>query len=120
MRLVVQLRHALVYVAIGLVPLSGSSWLMAHQKHPPADQMGAVFEVRWAGALKNVMMKGDLIGTIDLKALSKLPHVNAVGALVGLVGEVTILDSAVSIARVQDGKVVTSQVAEGKACVLVY
>jgi acetolactate decarboxylase len=120
MRLVVQLRHALVCVAIGLVPLSGSSWLMAHQKHPPADQKGAVFEVRWSGALKNVMMKGDLIGTIDLKALSKLPHVYAVGALEGLHGEVTILDSAASIARVQDGKVVTSQVAEGKACVLVY
>jgi acetolactate decarboxylase len=81
---------------------------------------GTVFEVRWSGELKKVLMKGDLRGTIDLKAISKLPHVYAVGALEGLEGEVTIFDNAASIARVRDGKVMVHQVAEGKASVLVY
>jgi acetolactate decarboxylase len=116
----VQIRHRLACVIIGLVLLPGGSWLVARQKQPSVGQKEAVFEVRWSGALKNVMMKGDLKGTIDLRALTELPHVYAVGALEGLQGEVTVLNSAASIARVQDGKVVLSQVAEGKACVLVY
>ncbi|MSR55770.1 MAG: multicopper oxidase family protein [Gemmataceae bacterium] len=87
---------------------------------PSADPKEPGFEVRWSGELKNVMMKGDLKGTIDLKAVAKLPNVYAVGALEGLQGEVTILDSIPSIARVKEGKAVTDKVFEGKACVLVY
>jgi alpha-acetolactate decarboxylase len=77
-------------------------------------------EVRWFGELKNVMLKGDLKGTVDLKVLSKLPHVYAVGALEGLDGEITMLDGGASIAKVRDGKVTVSDVVQGKACVVVY
>jgi acetolactate decarboxylase len=93
---------------------------MAAPQDAPSDRQGAVVEVRWSGELKNVMMKGDLRGTIELKSLAKMPHLYAVGALEGLQGEVTILDSAVSIARVKEGKVVVGEVAQGKTCVLVY
>ncbi len=87
---------------------------------PAADRTDNAYEVRWSGELKNVMMKGDLKGTIDLKALVKLPHVYAVGALAGLHGEVTIADSKASLARVQDDRVKVDEIAEGQACVLVY
>jgi acetolactate decarboxylase len=93
---------------------------MAEPQNAPAKPEGAVVEVRWSGELKNVMMKGDLKGTIDLKPLTKLPHLYAVGALEGLQGEVTIFDSSASIARVKDGKLVVDEVAQGKACTLVY
>src|SRR5262249_5491551 len=86
----------------------------------PTGGKAASIEVRWAGSLKQVMLKGDLTGTIDLQALTKLKNVYAAGALAGLDGEVTILDSAMSIARVQNGQVVVSQLGQGKACVLVY
>jgi acetolactate decarboxylase len=110
----------LTCLGVGLAVLSGRPWLCAEPRRPTSDQKGVVHEVRWSGELKKVMMSGDLKGTIDLKALSKLPHVYAVGALEGLQGEVTILAGTPSIARVRDGKVVVSQVAQGKACVLVY
>ncbi len=113
-------RSALACAAIVLVLPSGMPGVRAEPQNPAADRKGTVCEVRWSGELKNVMMKGDLRGTIDLKALSKLPHVYAVGALEGLQGEVTILNSIPSLARIRDGKVTVSQVAQGKACVLVY
>ena len=110
------------FVACSVVAtlLSGGHRSLAKWQDSPTNRDGAVIDVRWAGALTNVMMKGDLKGTVDLRDLSKLRGVYAVGALEGLQGEVTILDSAASIARVRDGKVVISRVAEGKACVLVY
>jgi acetolactate decarboxylase len=93
---------------------------MAEPRDGHGDREGAVVEVRWSGELKNVMMNGDLRGTIELESLATLPHVYAVGALEGLQGEVTILDSSVSIAVVEDGKVVVSELQEGKACTLVF
>jgi acetolactate decarboxylase len=93
---------------------------MAQGPRAPTEPEHRLVEVRWSGALKNVMMKGDLRGTIDLKALGKVEHLYAVGALEGLSGEVTVIDSRASIARVREGKPVVRQVAEGKACVLVY
>jgi acetolactate decarboxylase len=100
--------------------LLGETGLMAQLEEPGRSHEQLAAEVRWSGELKKVMMKGDLKGTIDLKPLGKLQHLYAVGVMEGLNGEVTIFDSAPSIARVHDGKVVVSQVVEGKACVLVY
>ncbi len=120
MRHYAEFRTTLACVAIGLPLLSGVPWLRAGPQKHFADRKAIVYEVRWSGELRNVMMKGDLKGTVDLKALNKLPHVYAVGALEGLQGEVTILDNSARIARVRDGKVVVDHTAQGKACVLVY
>lgn len=67
-----------------------------------------------------MMMKGDLSGTIDLAGIAKMPHMYAVGALEGLQGEVTVLDSNATLVTVRDGKQTISQSPKGKASVLVY
>ncbi|MBI2807811.1 MAG: multicopper oxidase domain-containing protein [Planctomycetes bacterium] len=103
--------------SIGFVLASTGPSVLAQSK-PPTREFA--YQVRWAGELKNVMMKGDLNGVINLKAVAKLPNMYAVGALEGLEGEVTIVDSAASVARVQEGKVVVNKTAQEKACVLVY
>lgn len=113
-------RNILACAGVALALLAGRSWSMADAKQPSADRKETAYEVRWSGVLKDVMMKGDLRGTIGLEALGKLPHVYGVGALEGLHGEVTMVDSAASLARVRAGKVVVEKTARGKACVLVY
>ncbi len=114
-----KLRNAAGLV-VGLAFLPVASRSMAEPQDAPSNRGGAVVAVRWSGELKNVMMKGDLRGTIELKPLTRLAHLYAVGALEGLQGEITVLDGRFSIARVKDGKVVVSEVPHGKACTLVY
>lgn len=96
----------------------GMSAMMKFTPAPERESMPV--EVRWSGELKNMMMKGDVSGTIDLAAIAKVPHMYAVGALEGLQGEVTLIDGAATLVSVRDGKQTISQTPQGKASVLVY
>ncbi|HQR42228.1 MAG TPA: hypothetical protein PLX97_06075, partial [Gemmatales bacterium] len=77
-------------------------------------------EVHFVGEMRKVMREGDLSARIDLSRLSKMQHLYALGPIEGLRGEVTIWDSKPSIARIVDGKVITTQNFHSKACFLVY
>jgi len=87
---------------------------------PVPERESRPVEVRWSGELKNMMLKGDLSGTIDIAAIAKLPNMYAVGALEGLQGEATVIDSIATLVSVRDGKQNISQAPKGKATVLVY
>ena len=75
--------------------------------------------VRWIGAQRDVL-GGDLRGHSELEALSTASHLYALGPLEELRGEVSILDSAPSIARIEQGRVVTTARWSVRACFLVW
>ena len=66
------------------------------------------------------MLKGDLRGHVALAALAASPHLYALGPLEGARGEVTILDSQPSIARIDRDAVVTAVSWSERACFLVW
>jgi len=75
--------------------------------------------VRWIGAQRDVL-GGDLRGHGELGALSTVSHLYALGPLEELRGEVSIFDSAPSIARIEQGRVVTAAHWSVRACFLVW
>jgi acetolactate decarboxylase len=83
----------------------------------PEGQPG---EVRWIGEQRKVVQDGDLTGRVDLAALAGRRHLYAAGPLEGLKAELTVWDGKASLARWQDGRVVTAAAFKGKACFLVY
>jgi acetolactate decarboxylase len=59
-----------------------------------------VSEVKWSGAMKNVMKKGELFGTIHLDTISNKKHLYGIGPIEYLTGEITIFDSKSYVSRV--------------------
>jgi acetolactate decarboxylase len=58
-------------------------------------------EVRIVGAMKNVMKKGELFGTIDLDSLSNKTHLYGMGPVEYLTGEITVVDGRAFKSTVQ-------------------
>ncbi len=75
--------------------------------------------VNWVGSQRDVL-QGDIDGHIDLRTLSRLEHLYAVGPAAGLRGEVSIFDSVPSISRVAGGVITTETEFNVNACFLVY
>jgi acetolactate decarboxylase len=75
--------------------------------------------VRWIGAQRDVLA-GDVHGHVALADLSGTPHLYGLGPLDGLRGEVSIFDGVPSIARIQEGAVVTATGWQARACFLVW
>jgi acetolactate decarboxylase len=73
-----------------------------------------------AGAMRDVMKKGDLSAKIALSELEDKPHLYALGAVEGLKGEVLILDSKVNVSFVESGALKTDHSFKRKAALLVY
>jgi hypothetical protein len=71
------------------------------------------------GAQRDVLAN-DLRGHVALEALSSTPHLYAVGPLEGLRGEVSIFDSAPSIARIRANAIATESTWKARACFLVW
>lgn len=99
---------------------SARGQLDARDDRPTPALATATAEVRWVGAMRDVRMKGDLTGHIDLESLADLPHLYAVGPVEGLRGEVTIADGVSLISGVRDGKALVDRTFGRKACFLVY
>src|SRR5215475_5349633 len=75
--------------------------------------------VRWAGAQRDVL-GGDISGRVDLAELAALPDLYGLGPLEGVRGEVTIVRGVPSIARMDHGRVVTTEAWNARACFLVW
>ena len=75
--------------------------------------------VRWAGAQRDVL-GGDISGHVDLAELAPLPDLYGLGPLEGARGEVTIVRGVPSIARIDQGRVVTTDAWNVRACFLVW
>ena len=75
--------------------------------------------VRWAGAQREVL-GGDISGRVDLAELATLTDLYGLGPLEGVRGEVTIVRGVPSIARIVQGRVVTTEAWNVRACFLVW
>jgi hypothetical protein len=84
----------------------------------PETVRGVGYTLSWVGAQRQILA-GDLTPRVDLRALATRPHVNAVGPLAGLRGEVTVIDGVPLISRVSNVSVRVEQSFEHRACFLV-
>jgi len=75
--------------------------------------------VKFYGALREIMFEGNLSGRVSLATLKEQPHLYGLGALKDLEGEILVLDGKAYISRVADGKVVISNAMEDEAALLV-
>ena len=78
------------------------------------------FTVEHAGALKNMMHKGDLNAYADLNAFHSTHHFYAIGALEGLKGEILVLDGVPYISSVQENSLKIDDSFDYKASLLVH
>ncbi len=78
------------------------------------------FEVKHAGALRDVMQKGDITAKITLSEIENLPHVYALGAVENLKGEIFVFDGKPFVASVKDSVLKIDKNFSGKANLLVY
>lgn len=76
--------------------------------------------VRHAGALKNIMHKGDLSAHAKLSEFAAVDHLWALGAVAGLKGEVLILDGAPYVSSVNGAALEVDTTFGKSATLLVY
>jgi acetolactate decarboxylase len=79
-----------------------------------------VFKVEYNGALKNIMMQGDLSAQADLRDLKDTKHLYALGALENLKGEILILDGQPFMTSAEGPELSISHSFDYKASLLVY
>lgn len=76
-------------------------------------------EVKVSGAMKNIMMQGDLSAHINLDTLNKT-HLFALGPVAGLKGEIIVLDGKVFSTAIQENQLLNQQDKISQAAMLVY
>ncbi len=76
-------------------------------------------EVKFSGAMKNIMMKGDLSAHVSLDTLDK-SHLFGLGPVPGLKGEILILDGIVYTSSKNGNQLINQQDKVSKAAMLVY
>jgi acetolactate decarboxylase len=82
---------------------------------------GPGYDLRFIGAQRETVMHGKLAAALDLRPLANTAHLYAVGPIEQLRGEVTIIDSRPSLARVgPDGAVKVAESFEAGAPFLVW
>ena len=78
-------------------------------------------EVKVSGAMKNVMRKGELSGTIHLDTIQNKKHLYGLGPVEYLKGEILILDGRSYVSAVKrDGSIQGAETYDVKAPFLVY
>lgn len=78
------------------------------------------FKVEYAGALKNMMHKGDISAKAELSELGEIEHLYALGALENLKGEIQIFDSKPYNTIVSDSMLDFDKSFDKRATLLVY
>jgi len=78
------------------------------------------FEVKYFGALKNMMHKGDISAQADLSDFENIKHLYAIGALQNLKGEIQIINSASYNTTVLDSAISFDKSFDKKATLFVY
>lgn len=85
-----------------------------------SNEMTNHFKVEYAGALKNMMHKGDISAKAELAELAEAEHLYALGALENLKGEIQIFDSKPYNTIVSDSLLAFDHSFDKKATLLVY
>lgn len=78
------------------------------------------YEVQYYGALKNLMMEGDLKATANLPEYEAIEGLYALGAMEGLKGEIQIFNSEVFNAIISNDRVQIDTSYNSKAALLVF
>ena len=95
-------KHLLLVAVVSIVASCS-----APENHTKANQEEHVaYEVKYAGALKDIMHKGDITSKFHLAGLADVPHLYALGAMENLKGEIQIFDGNPLNTFVQDSAVV--------------
>jgi hypothetical protein len=84
------------------------------------DTQSSTFEVKYFGALKNMMHKGDISAKFDLSDLKETENLYAIGALENLKGEIQIFNSESFNTFVQDSTVLFDKTLNKNATLIVY
>lgn len=80
----------------------------------------ASFEVRYAGALKNMMHDGDISANVSLDSFTSYKHLFALGAFENLKGEIQIFDGKAYNSYVDSDSVLIDTSFSKKATLFVY
>lgn len=99
------------YILLGLLPILFSC----------SSEKATISEVQWSGAMKNVMKKGELFGTIHLDTISNKKNLYGIGPIEYLAGEITVFDGKSYVATVNpDSTMTVTQTFDVKAPFFVY
>lgn len=90
------------------------------QSQENTDNQSTIFEVKYYGALKNMMHKGDISAHFDLSKLKDTKHLYAIGAAENLKGEIQIFDGESFNSFVKDSAVQFDKTLNSKAALFVY
>jgi acetolactate decarboxylase len=104
-------RRHLLRLAIGggcaiCTALAGRAARGAEATTPPTVVQGPGYVLRYIGALHAAIMQGQRAAILDLATLRDVPRFYGLGPIEGLAGEVTIIDSRPSLARVRGDRAI--------------
>ncbi len=111
------MRHTIIYSAVILLLFSCE---MPVSEPDKSISNSIQFEVKYFGALKNMMHKGDISAQVDLSDFETTKHLYAIGALENLKGEIQIIDGNSYNSLVLDSVISFDKSFEKKATLLVY
>lgn len=111
------MRQPLIYIIISLLLFSCGT---PPNESENLDSDSVHFEVKYFGALKNMMRKGDISAQADLVDFEGEEHLYAIGALENLKGEIQIIDGESFNTLVQDNSISFDKSFKKKATLLVY
>ena len=111
------MRNTIAFITVCLLFISCESPKNEQEK---SDSEPVQFEVKYFGALKNMMHKGDISAQADLQDFKNTEHLYAIGALENLKGEIQIIDGISYNTMVSDSSISFDKTFNQKATLLVY
>ncbi|TNE53844.1 MAG: decarboxylase [Bacteroidetes bacterium] len=111
------MKHSILLFTVGLLFVSCSQ---SEDNPQNTIKQSTKFEVKYFGALKNMMHQGDISAKFDLGDLEGTKNLYAIGALENLKGEIQIFNGETFNSFVQDSIVAIDKAFNKKATLLVY
>jgi len=111
------MKHSIIFIALSFLFFACETPEVESKK---PTNVSSKFEVKYFGALKNMMHKGDLSAKADLSDFENTEHFYALGALENLKGEIQIIDGESFTTFVQDSALRFDKSFDRKASLLVY
>ncbi len=107
------LRYPVIFMMVIFISACGN-----HQERQSGDVPS--YQVEYAGALRNMMHKGDISAKASLSDLSGMEHLYALGALEDLKGEIQVFNGEAHHSIVDGDSLVFDDTFDKKATLLVY
>jgi len=111
------MRNTIAFITVCLLFYSCESQKNESKK---SNSESVQFEVKYFGALKNMMHKGDISAQTDLSNFKNIEHLYAIGALENLKGEIQIIDGSPYNTMVLDSAISFDKTFNQNATLFVY